>query len=90
MQSFNGMSSVGKPLSSDELLFCAVRLRKLEKKHFRQAVKSLETMAVPLPCSQNLKQYQKDRREKKRLQDKLQEASGVKQTVNPLQLRKAV
>ena len=55
MQSFNGMSSVVGPFSSDELLFVSARLRKLEKKHFRQAVKGSETMAVSLPCSQNLK-----------------------------------
>ena len=83
MQSFHGVSKRGRQLTDDEIAYLAANLRRLEKKVFKEAVRALRATAIPLPCSQNLKQYQKDRNEKQRLQ----RASGVKQTVNPLELR---
>lgn len=84
MPSHNGITKFDGQFTSEQLLFLDSKVRKLEQKHFRKAAKLLALHAIPLPSAQNLQKYKRDLQEKRRLQ----EVSGVKQTVNPLGLRK--
>jgi hypothetical protein len=82
--SHNGITNLDGQFTSEQLLIIDSKVRKVEQKHFRKAVKLLALHSIPLPSAQNLQKYRRDLQEKRRLQ----EVSGVKQTVNPLGLRK--
>ena len=84
MPSHNCISKRGGQFTAAQLLSIDSKVRKLEKKHFKQAVMLLALHAIPLPSAQNLQKYNRDLQEKRNLQ----EVSGVRQTVNPLMLRK--
>ncbi len=84
MPSHNGITNLDGQFTSEQLFIIDSKVRKVEKKRFKQAAKLLALHAIPLPSAQNLQKYRRDLQEKRRLQ----EVSGVKQTVNPLGLRK--
>ena len=84
MPSHSGITNLDGKFTSEQLLIIDSKVRKVEQKHFRKAAKLSALHAIPLPSAQNLQKYRRDLQEKRRLQD----VSGVKQTVNPHGLRK--
>ena len=79
-----------QPLSSCEKLHFCSKLRRLELKYVRKALKALEAYSLVMPDRRQVSQWRKDKATKAALRDHLRTHAGVEQTVNPLSLRPAL
>ena len=83
----------GQALPSEVQLRWSSRVRQMEIKYIRKALKALCSISIPLPAPDNkrmLKKWRTDKIEKAALRNQLFSLSGTERTVNPLGLKPAM